>query len=104
MRLSREEDAFLRHRIYDEAHYREGAGPAKKLQLRHGVVPADLAAIIAAAMPDPAEQEAAGSGPPSQEPPVWPWSGGEFRDRVTQARSILAERHPTASPIRPENA
>jgi hypothetical protein len=104
MKLSREEAAFLRHWMYDEAHDREGAGPAKKLQLRHGFVPADLGAVIAAAMPDSAEQEAAGSGPPSQEPPVWPWSGGEFRDRLAQARSILAEKHPAAGRFRSKNA
>ena len=104
MTLSREEEAFLRHWMFDEAHYRQGAGPAKRLQLRHGVVPADLAAIIAAAIPDPAEQEAAGSGPPPLGPPVWPWSEGEFRDRLAQARSILAEKHPAVGRFRSKNA
>jgi hypothetical protein len=55
-------------------------------------------------MPDPAEQEAAGSGPPSQEAPVWPWSGDEFRGRLTQAWSILAEKHPAAGRFRSKNA
>ena len=57
MRLSREEEVFLRHWMYDETHYQEGPGPAKQLQLRHRAIPADLAAIIAAAFPDLSEQE-----------------------------------------------
>jgi hypothetical protein len=92
MRLSREEDAFLRHWMYDEAHYQDGSGPAKLLQLRHQVPPADLAAVIAAAIPDPAEQEAAGRGPPPEGPLVWPWAGDGFRDRLVEARAVLAAR------------
>src|SRR5438067_13392062 len=64
MKLSPEEEAFLRHWMYDEVHYADGPGPAKQLQLHHGVAPADLALLIAAGIPDPADQEAAGSGPP----------------------------------------
>ena len=43
MKLSREEDVFLRHWMYDEVHYRDGPGPAKTLQVRHHVTPAELA-------------------------------------------------------------
>jgi hypothetical protein len=75
MKLSREEEVFLRRWMYFEMRYQEGIGPAKRLQLQHQAVPADLATLIAAAIPDPAEQEAAGLGPPPPEPPVWPWSG-----------------------------
>jgi hypothetical protein len=92
MKLAPEQEAFLRHWMYDEAHYRDGPGPAKALQVRHRVSPADLAAIIAAALPDPVDQETAGSGPPPDRSPRWPWSADAFRDRLTQARSILAER------------
>ena len=74
MRLSPEEEIFLRHWMHDEVHYQEGVGPAKRLQVQHQVPPAQLATIIAAAIPDPAEQEAAGIGPPPPEPPCWPWS------------------------------
>ena len=63
MKLSREEATFLRHWIYDEAHYAEGSGPAKRLQVQHGAIPVDLAVLIAAAFPDLAEQEAAGGAP-----------------------------------------
>ncbi len=89
MRLSHEEEVFLRHWIHDEAHYQESPGPAKALQLRNRVISADLAKLIAAAIPDLEDQEAAGSGPPPAEPPVWPWSEGEFRSRLAEARSIL---------------
>jgi hypothetical protein len=78
--------------MYDEVHYRAGPGPAKALQLRHRVPPADLAAVIAAAIPDPADQEVAGLSPPPAGPPVWPWAGDGFRDRVAEARAILAAR------------
>jgi hypothetical protein len=91
-RLSREEDAFLRRWMYDEAHYRDGPGLAKALQLRHRVPPADLAAVIAAAIPDPADQEAAGHGPPPAGSPVWPWAGDAFNDRLAEARAVRAAR------------
>jgi hypothetical protein len=38
MRLSRDEEAFLRQWMYDETHYQEGTGPAKRLQVQHGSV------------------------------------------------------------------
>lgn len=72
MKLSRDEEVFLRHWMYDEVHYEGGQGPAKRLQVRHHAVPADLAVLIAASMPDPSEQEAAGIGPPPDDPPTWP--------------------------------
>jgi hypothetical protein len=92
MRLSREEERFLRHWIYDEAHYEEGTGPAKTLQLQHRVVPADLAILIAAAIPDPADQQAASLEGALAEPLCWPWSDDAFRSRLAEARSLLAER------------
>jgi hypothetical protein len=92
MKLSREEETFLRHWIYDEAHYAAGPGPAKRLQVQHGAIPADLAVLIAAAFPDLAEQEAAGDGPPPAEAPTWPWSIETFRQRLAEARAALAQR------------
>ena len=47
MKLSGDEEHFLRRWIYDEVHYQEGMGPAKQLQLHHQVRPADLAILIA---------------------------------------------------------
>ena len=91
MRLSRDEDLFLRHWMYDEVHYQDGTGPAKRLQLQHRAIPADLAVLIAAAIPDPMEQEEAGQGPPPTELPTWPWSEGTLRERVAEARALLAK-------------
>jgi hypothetical protein len=88
MKLSREEEAFLRHWIHDEAHFQVGQGPAKRLQFDHRVRPADLAVLIAAALPDPAEQEAAAAAPPG-ESPRWPWSEEAFASRLRQARLHL---------------
>src|SRR5947209_3817530 len=93
MRLSREEEDFLRHWMYEETHYQKGPGPAKRLQIQHGVAPADLAALIAAAIPDPLDQEAIGQGPPPAEPSAWPWSAESFRHRLDDARATLAARH-----------
>src|SRR5580693_8317663 len=90
MRLSRDEEVFLRHWMYDELYYGEGQGPARRLQVQHRGVPADLAVLIAAAIPDPADQEAAGLGPPPAEPPTWPWPEGLLRSRLAEARAALA--------------
>ncbi len=95
MNLSPEEAAFLERWIYDEVHYQEGPGPAKQLQLRHQARPADLAVLIAAAFPDPTEQEAA-SRIPSQQVPVWPWSEQEFQTRLAEARALLGVGRPEA--------
>jgi hypothetical protein len=89
MKLSREEEIFLRHWIYDEAHYREGTGPAKRLQVEHRAIPADLGTIIAAAMPSPADQEGAAVGPPPAEPPRWPWPGDSLGRRLADAEALL---------------
>jgi hypothetical protein len=89
MKLSRDEEVFLRHWMYDEVHYRDGQGPAKRLQLEHRAVPADLAVLVAAALPDPADQEAAGLGPPPVEPPTWPWSEQMLGARLSEARAVL---------------
>lgn len=96
MRLSRDEEIFLGHWMYDEVHYRDGQGPAKRLQLQHRTVPADLATLIAAFLPDPADQEAAGQGPPPVEAPSWPWTEEGFRTRLSEAQLVLAgiERRP----------
>jgi len=88
MKLSREEEAFLRHWMYDEVHYADGPAPAKQFQLDHAVAPPELALLIAAAIPDPADQEAAGSGPPP-EALLWPWSEQRFRQRIVEARDAL---------------
>jgi hypothetical protein len=93
MRLSPDEERFLRQWMYDEVHYQESLGPAKRLQLQHRVAPADLATLIAAALPDPADQEAAGLGSPSGEAPTWPWSEEGQRARLAAARAVLDERH-----------
>jgi hypothetical protein len=78
--------------MYDESHYQEGVGSAKRLQREHKASPADLAVVIAAAMPDPEEQWAAGMGPPPPEPPMWPWSETGLAGRVSEARNWLTER------------
>jgi hypothetical protein len=93
LRLSREEKDFLRHWMYDEMHYLVQPGAAKRLQLEHGVVSADLALLIAAGFPDIAEQEAAGLGPPPEECVMWSWSEASLHDRLIQARATLAERN-----------
>jgi hypothetical protein len=78
--------------MYDEVHFREGTGPAKRLQVEHRVPPADLATLIAAAIPDPQEQEAAGLGLPPAEPPAWPWNEETLRLRLAEARTIIEAR------------
>jgi hypothetical protein len=94
MKLSPEEIHFLRHWMYDEMHYQEGSGPAKKLQRAHQEVSANLAVIIAAAIPDPAEQWAAGVGLPPAEPPTWPWSKAALEARLAEARALLESTGP----------
>jgi hypothetical protein len=88
LKLSPEEEAFLRHWMHDEVHFQQTQGPAKRLQLEHHARPADLAVLIAAALPDPLEQERAAAAPPSQ-PPRWPWSEEAFASRLRQARAHL---------------
>lgn len=92
MRLSPEEESFLRHWMYEETHYLEGSGPAKRLQLVHAAKPADLATLIAAAFPDLADQEAAGVGPRPADASIWPWSGDKLSARVAEARAHLSQR------------
>jgi hypothetical protein len=92
MKLRREEESFLHRWIFDEAHYLEGQGPAKRLQLQHRAIPADLAILIAASMPDPADQEAAALGPPPPGPLAWPWSEETYRARLAEAHAVLATR------------
>jgi hypothetical protein len=89
MRLSPDEELFLRQWIYDEAHYQDGQGPAKRLQIERRIPPADIALLIAAAIPDPAVQEAASLSPASPNTPRWPWSPDDFRRRLAEARAIL---------------
>src|SRR5262245_40323623 len=96
MKLSPEEVAFLKHWIFDEARYRDGPGPAKLMQIAHRVAPAELAVLIAAAIPDPAEQEIASQkSPPGA--PEWPWSEQSFRTRLAEARALLAQGRPMAA-------
>lgn len=97
MRLSRDEDLFLRRWMYDEVHYQEGQGPAKRLQIQHQAMPADLAVIVAAGIPDLVEQERIAGGAPSISSPAWPWSDEEYRSRLAEARRVLSERRATGS-------
>jgi hypothetical protein len=90
MKLSRDEELFLRHWMYDEVHYQDGLGPAKQLQLQHRAVPADLATLIAAAIPDFADQEMASLSPPSVQPQAWPWTEESLRVCVSEAVAALA--------------
>src|SRR5262249_14175852 len=87
MKLSLEEEIYLRHWMYDEIHYGEVRGAAKGWRVEHGVVPGALAAVIAAVFPAPADQQAAGLGPPPAAPPTWPWSGETLRMRLAEARA-----------------
>ena len=89
MKLSREEELFLRHWIYDEAHYLNGVGDAKRLQVEHKVTSADLAVIIAASIPDPLEQLNAASTRSNSTPPNWPWPNETFLIRLDEARTAL---------------
>jgi hypothetical protein len=89
MKLSREEEIFLRHWMYDEWHFETRQGPAKRMQIEHKVIPTDFATLIAAAMPDPSDQLQAGVGPPPAEPPVWPWTDDGCARRVEEARKVL---------------
>ena len=102
MNLSHDEEVFVRQWMFNEVHFQHGIGPAKKLQLQHAVRPADLAEIIAAAFPDPAEQEAAGCTCP-ESPPIWPWTAQTFGSRLAEARHLLAQRRrgtaPDATPV-----
>src|SRR3954469_1958610 len=98
LKLSSDEERFLRHWIHDEVHYQEGPGPAKRLQLQHRAIPADLAVLIAAAIPDPIDQEEMALGPPPFEPPTWPWSEEAWRKRVSEARAALAEAEAGSDP------
>jgi hypothetical protein len=97
MKLSAEEELFLRHWMYDEVHYRERRGPAKMLQVERNVAPADLGALIAASMPEPKQQETAGVGPPPSTLPIWPWTGETLAERVAEAQTILRQRGPYVS-------
>jgi hypothetical protein len=47
------EEGFLKHWLFEQFHFENGPGPAKRLQLDHGAVPAHLSVLIAAAIPDP---------------------------------------------------
>src|SRR5438270_9333145 len=92
MKLSREEESYLRHWMIEEMHYRAGPGPAKRLQFEQGVASGDLAALIAATIGIPADQVAAGLGPPPDEAPSWPWTAQSFQNRPRLAHQVLAER------------
>jgi hypothetical protein len=89
MNLFHDEKVFLRRWMYDEVHFQDGQGPAKKLQIEHRVLSAELAILIAAAIPDIKEQEAAGSEP-SAEALSWPWSEESLGARLAEARIVLA--------------
>jgi hypothetical protein len=93
MKLSPEEDLFLRHWMFEQFHYEMGPGPAKRLQLEHRAIPAQLSILIAAGMPDPADQKSAALGPPPAEAPEWPWKEEEFAARLTEAHAALATKN-----------
>ena len=88
MKLSHDEEAFLRQGIYEEVHFWEGGEPGKSLQLDHHVVSADLSMLIAAAIPDIADQESDAIDPPTGVP-AWPWSDDSLNARLEEARSFL---------------
>jgi hypothetical protein len=92
MKLSPEEELFLRQWMFDEVHFEEGQGPAKRQQVAQGVRPAKLSLLIAAALPNPAEQQAAVSESTRTPFPTWPWSVQSFRGRLGEAQAILASR------------
>jgi hypothetical protein len=79
--------------MYVETHYLDGPRPAKRLQVQREVSPADVGVLIAGTIPNPADQEAMGLGPPPAEGPKSPWSDEAFRGRVAEARAARAERH-----------
>jgi hypothetical protein len=99
MKSSPEEISFLRHWMYDEMHYQERSGPAKQLQREYQAISANLAEIIAAAIPDLAEQWAAGLGPPPAEPPTWPWTKATIQARLAEARAMLNRRAEQFAPL-----
>jgi len=77
---------FLSRWAYDEWHFTHGQGPAKKLELRHGVKPSEVAEILGAAFPTSALMEITENAPPDI-PVFWPWPTTEdFRLRLMQAR------------------
>src|SRR5437764_1175832 len=88
--LSPEEALFLRQWMFDEVHFEEGNGPAKRLQVAQGVRPAELSLLIAASLPDPAEQQASVAGATRSICAAWPWSAQSFQDRLGEARAVLA--------------
>lgn len=93
MKLLPDEAFFLRHWMHEELRYRDGPGPAKRLQFENGVVSADLATLIAAAIPAPADQQAAAALPlPLDQPLVWPWTAESLQERLLEARRLLAKR------------
>lgn len=92
MTLCPDEELFLRQWMFDEVHFEEGQGPAKRLQVAMGVRPAELSLLIAAALPDPAEQQAAVSGVDRSACPTWPWSVQSFQHRLGEAQAIIDSR------------
>ncbi len=91
LRLSPDEEEFLRRWIYDEAHYDSGTGQEKLLQLENTAIAAELGLLIAAGMPDPKAQLAASLEPPSARQITWPWTKEQLRVRVEEARAVLAD-------------
>lgn len=89
MDLTAKEEQFLQAWMHDELHFREGTGPAKRLQREHLVKPADLAVLIAAWLPDPDEQFRLAEAVMPQSHLEWPWaSREEFERRLCQAKAM----------------
>src|SRR5262249_22830083 len=87
------EQQFLQAWMHDELHFRQGTGPAKRLQPVHEVKPADLAVLIAAWLPDPNEQFRRAEEP-LPDTLEWPWQRHEeFEARLHQAKAELALRN-----------
>ena len=93
MNLTKREEQFLQAWMHDELHFREGTGPAKRLQRAHQVKPFDLALLIAAWLPDPNEQFQRAEEP-LPDTVEWPWqTREEFETRLREAKEVLALRN-----------
>jgi len=89
MKLSREEEGFLRHWMYDKTHYQDGPGPAKQFCIEQPLLtwPPSLP------LPSPTwtTRKLPASGPRLMIPPMWPWIGDTLRTRIFEAQAALPE-------------
>jgi WD40 repeat protein len=104
-KLSREEETFLRHWMYEEAHQADGSGQAKRLQVEHQANPGDLNLLISAAFPDSAVRDVAALGPPPSTAPTWPWPDDALTIRVAEARAeLVVQPRPQGTKKRKQSA